>query len=338
MLKMLRGRWNNALIWLVVFFMVGLVLHFRGDLGGLRNFLTVVSEGRGAGIPSGNPYKAPEPYHVASDIQVLPEEKAEPVEEANAVEYEKPAAENGAGDKSQTDLERALNLRDFALPAIRKTDQIVRRTGYTLRYQEPHEQADWVAYLLTDKMISGDQKRENVFMPDPVVKTGSALTTDYTRSGYDRGHLAPAADFRSSYQLMKETFYMSNISPQNREFNAGRWNDLEKMVRVWAARYKKIYVVTGPVLEPDLPKIGRINKVSVPRYYYKVILYVKAPYVKGIAFLMPNENTTRPLSDFVVPIDKIEQLTGIDFFPALPDNIEKKVEAVSNPADWPRFR
>lgn len=332
MSKMLRGRWNNTLILLCVFFIVGFYLHFNGNLGELSNFFNTVVEGK-PGTTTTNPYKAPEPYSVASDVRVVSDARTN-----EQLENEVPDAEEEViVDQNQSALERALNQRDFALPAIRKNDQIVRRVGYTLRYQEPHEQSDWVAYQLTDKMVAGNQKRENVFMPDPVVKTGTAVTADYTRSGYDRGHLAPAADFRGNFQLMKETFYMSNISPQDRAFNAGKWNDLEKMVRVWATRYKKIYVVTGPVLEPDLPKIGRVNKVSVPRYFYKIVLYAKPPYVKGIAFLMPNENTTRPLSDFVVPIDKVEQLTGIDFFPALPDDIEKKVEAQSNAKDWPRF-
>lgn len=330
MSKMLRGRWNNTLILLTVFFIIGFYLHFKGNLGDLRDFLSTVAEGKADTHTTTNPYKAPEPYSVASDVRVVSEVATSSVEEEAE---EEPIATN----QNLTALERVINQRDFALPAIGKTDQIVRRLGYTLRYQEPHEQSDWVAYVLTDQMVAGNQKRENVFMPDPVVKTGSAVTSDYTRSGYDRGHLAPAADFRGNYQLMKETFYMSNISPQNREFNAGKWSDLEKMVRAWATRYKKIYVVTGPVLEPGLPKIGRVNKVSVPKYFYKVILYAKPPHVKGIAFLMPNENTTRPLSDFVVPIDKVEKMTGINFFPALPDDIEKKVEAVSNPKDWPRL-
>lgn len=330
---MFRGRWNNTLLLLTIFFIIGFFLHFKGDLGQFKDFLGNVSEGKSTSSSQSNPYKAPEPYSTATDVRVVSERTP-------SVEAEEPVVtEPEQTDHSnQTSLERALNLRDFALPSIGKTDQIVRRVGYTLRYQEAYEQSDWVAYPLTDKMVAGNQKRENVFMPDPVVKTGTAVTSDYTRSGYDRGHMAPAADFRGNYQLMKETFYMSNISPQNREFNAGRWSDLEKMVRAWATRYKKIYVVTGPVLEPGLPQIGRINKVAVPRYFYKVILYAKPPYVKGIAFLMPNENTTRPLSDFVVPIDQIEKLTGIDFFPLLPDDIEKKVEAVANPSDWPRFK
>jgi len=109
------------------------------------------------------------------------------------------------------------------------------------------------------------------------------------------------------------------------------------MIKRWANKYKKIYVVTGPVLEPGLPTIGRLNKVAVPRQFYKVVLYVNPPYVKGIAFLMNNEPSNAPLTAFVVSIDQVERLTGVDFFPRLPDTIEKRVEAKSTAGEWYRL-
>lgn len=335
---MSRGRWNNTVLWLGLFFVVGLYLHFKGDLSELQTFVGNVSEGR-PHVTSTNPYKAPEPDNEASDTKVITA-PVEVVEESEASDSPKEATQTSTKTTATggVSLERALAQRDFALPAIKKTDQIVRRVGYVLSYNEAHEQANWVAYPLTAEMVAGNQKRENVFMPDPVVSTGSAVTSDYTNSGYDRGHLAPAADFRANFQLMKETFYMSNISPQNRQFNGGKWSELEQLVRAWATRYKQIYVVTGPVLEPGLPKIGRVNKVSVPKQFYKIVLYAEPPHVKGIAFLMPNEPIKNELSHYVVPIDQVEKLTGIDFYPALPDDIEKKVEAKSNPKEWPRLK
>ncbi len=192
--------------------------------------------------------------------------------------------------------------------------------------------------MLRGSQLRGVEERENEFMPGPVVKTGTAVTADYTRSGYDRGHMAPAADFKNSYQVMKETFYMSNICPQVPQFNRGIWLELEKMVRAWAYKYDRVFVVTGPVLTEGLPTIGRLNKVAVPRQFYKVVLYVNPPYVKGIAFLMNNEPSDKPLSSFVVSIDRVESLTGIDFFPGLPDPIEKQTEARSNPGEWYRLK
>ncbi len=237
-------------------------------------------------------------------------------------------------------IDEILGRKDFVFPANAGPDklQLVEHTGFSLGYNERYEQASWVAYPLVREQVSGQGARDRFFNPDPKVKTGSALFSDYTRSGYDRGHLAPAADFKHSYEQMRETFYMSNISPQDREFNAGIWNDLEKLVRAWAYRYEKIYVVTGPVLKPGLKTIGKVNKVAVPEQFYKVVLYAEPPHIKGIAFLLRNEPASMPLSKAVVSIDSVESLTGIDFFPLLPDDIEDRVEMKSNPGEWFRLK
>lgn len=236
------------------------------------------------------------------------------------------------------DLERIIKRRDFFLPAFSKKDQLVRREGYTLNYKEQYEQANWVAYVLKGDQVRGEEARTDEFLNDPAVKSGSALSTDYTRSGYDRGHLAPAGDFRYSYQLMQETFYMSNISPMKAEFNRKGWGDLEKLVRVWAVKYGQVFVVTGPVLENGLSTIGKFNRIAVPREFYKVILYVKPPYIKGVAFVMPNQFIENKLSSYVVSIDEVEKKTGIDFYPMLPDSIENKVEQQSRVSEWYRLR
>ena len=163
--------------------------------------------------------------------------------------------------------------------------------------------------------------------PTQVLRNGTAVASDYTRSGYDRGHLAPAADFKFSQRMMRETFFMSNITPQVPEFNRGIWKELEDQVRDWAIRDKGIYVVTGPVLKPGLPTIGKNTEVSVPEKFYKVILYCNKPNIRMIGFLLNNEGSDRPLQDFVVPVDLIEQLTGIDFFSKIPDELERKLES-----------
>lgn len=302
---------------------------------------TIKSTFTAEGTPSQNPYRAPEPSAAPAMADTLASDRGTRAPQPSPTRKPTPVPKSTSPQKdekvSDAELTRIVNQRDFFLPAIGSNDQLVRRIGYTLKYAEKYEQAAWVAYVLEAGQIAGGEVRENQFMPDPVVKSGSAVSTDYTSSGYDRGHLAPAADFKNSYQVMKETFYMSNISPQAPQFNRGIWLELEKMVRVWAYKYERIYVVTGPVLEPGLPTIGRINKVAVPRQFYKVVLYVKPPHVKGIGFLMNNEPSKAPLSSFVVPIDRIEKLTGIDFFPRLPDSIEQKVEAKSNPREWYRL-
>jgi len=216
------------------------------------------------------------------------------------------------------------------IPVVKSTDEIVQHTGYTLSYNEEHEQANWVAYVLTaDETNSANNPRTNKFLEDPLVTTKSASTIDYENSGYDRGHLAPAEDMAWSATSEKESFYYSNMSPQVPAFNRGVWKRLEELIRYWSTVYDSIYIVTGPVLKENLPTIGP-DKVSVPEYYYKVILEYNSKGTKGIGFVLKNEASAATLKSFAVSIDSVEHLTGIDFFPKLPDDQENKIEA--NPA------
>ena len=216
-------------------------------------------------------------------------------------------------------------IQHLEFPAIKQTDVIIRHLGYTLSYNEKHEQANWVAYELTAAKTRKTVNRSNDFKPDNAVKTGSTTNEDYQGSGYDRGHLAPAADMEWSEQAMEESFYYSNMSPQVPGFNRGIWKKLEEQVRQWAIDNQDIYVVTGPVLENNLSTIGP-DKVSVPRYYYKVILDYTEPELKGIGFILPNASSTLALQNFAVTIDSVEHLTGINFFPALPNKQEQAIE------------
>lgn len=203
----------------------------------------------------------------------------------------------------------------------------MKHTAYTLKYDEQYEQADWVAYSLTASQALLHQKRSNKFVEDPFVPTGSAMNADYSKSGFDRGHLAPAADMGRSATTMKESFYYSNMSPQLPSFNRGIWKHLEALVHNWAIDYDSIIVVTGPVLGKGLETIGP-DKVAVPRYYYKVILDAHSRPMKGIAFLLPNaSSSSESLQSYVVTIDYVEKMTGIDFFPALPDKEEDELES-----------
>lgn len=220
-----------------------------------------------------------------------------------------------------------------ALPAYGSRRDVIPHLGYTLRYSERHEQAEWVAYLLTAGRLEKDLPRKGTFRPDPKVRTGSATPGDYRRSGYDRGHLAPAADMKWSERAMSESFYMSNMSPQVPEFNRGIWNALEERGRDWARESQSLYIVTGPVLGDGLPEIGG-NGVSVPRYFYKVLLDYHDPGYKAIGFIIPNTGDTDSLAAYMVTVDSVESLTGIDFFPSLPDPLEKTLERSVHPGDW----
>jgi len=212
------------------------------------------------------------------------------------------------------------------------TNQIIEHTYFILSYSERNEQAEWVAYELTKSRVYGEVSRTDNFREDPLVKTGSATLNDYKGSGYDRGHLAPAGDMKFSKTAMSESFYMSNMSPQIPGFNRGIWKKLEGQVRIWAVENEHIYIVTGGILSSKIGSIG--NSVTIPKYYYKVILDYKEPGIKAIALILPNEKGTKQLDEYVVTIDRVENLTGIDFFPALPDDLENKLEADSDPSKW----
>ncbi len=213
------------------------------------------------------------------------------------------------------------------------TNQVVKHTYYTLSYSEKYEQAEWVAYELTDEMVKGQTERTDNFREDPLVLTGSATLEDYKGSGYDRGHLCPAGDMKINQTAMSESFYLSNMSPQKPDFNRGIWEKLESQVRKWAIENKHLYIITGGVLKGDLPTIG-VNKVGVPKYYYKVVLDYTEPEIKEIGFILPNEKSIKQLYEYVISVDSIENLTGIDFFPALPDDIEEELESAVDANKW----
>ena len=202
----------------------------------------------------------------------------------------------------------------FFLPSS-TTGQIVHHNYYSLSYNEKYEQAEWVSYVLTKESLKLENvKRRDRFDPDIKVKSRSAIYHDYTSSGYTRGHLAPAADMAFNEEAMKESFLMSNISPQKKEFNNGIWNELEQNTRNWAWDNGKVYIATGPVLNKKIRKFIGKNNVGVPLQFYKIILDAEGTERKAIGFLLPNELSIEPLYNYVVTIDSIETLTGIDFF------------------------
>lgn len=213
--------------------------------------------------------------------------------------------------------------------------EIIKHTAFTLSYIEKFEQPEWVAYKLTRDMLMGSAKRTNKFTADTLVPTGSATAKDYEKSGYDKGHLCPAADMKSSALLMRECFCMSNMSPQEPSFNRGIWSKLEDLVRAWAMQDSLLYIATGPVFKDSMKYIGKKNRVAVPWGFYKVILdYRKGRWNKAIGFILPNSGTSDSLIHFTASVDSVEKVTGIDFFPDLPDIIERSLESSYDLTDW----
>ncbi|MFD2551847.1 DNA/RNA non-specific endonuclease [Bizionia sediminis] len=220
----------------------------------------------------------------------------------------------------------------FLMPTS-TTGLVVHHTGYSLSYNEAHEQAEWVAYNLKKEHLSKTTFKRPFFEIDKAVKTGAASWRNYKNSGYNKGHLCPAADRRFSKAAHDETFLTSNITPQLQAFNAGIWNLLEQKTRYWAHTYHDVFVVTGGILSADLKTIGP-EQVSVPAFFYKVVFDYNGTKPKIIAFLIPHKQTGKPLESFVVSVDYLEVLTGIDFFPNLDDDLETALEASTAYDKW----
>jgi len=192
---------------------------------------------------------------------------------------------------------------------------IYSKPNFTLSYVEKYELPEFVAYRLTVDMMNQKKfPRDQDFDPDPAIKENSAHYHDYKNSGYRRGHLVPSADMAWDKQSMNATFLLSNVAPMREEFNDGPWLELEHNVRDWSRKYKNIMVVAGPVFRDSLSTIGS-NDVLVPRYYYKAVfkVEVKRPEVIGFLFDQTLSNNAR-LENFIVPIDSIEKVTGLDLF------------------------
>ena len=214
-----------------------------------------------------------------------------------------------------------------------KNDIITNHSYYSLSYSEKHEQAEWVMYSLKGSFLDPSISRTNNFRVDPKIKTKSAELNDYRGSGFDRGHLAPAADMKYSELSMSESFYLSNISPQKPNFNRQIWRNIEAQFRSWGHEYGEILIITGPVLEGEfLGKIGS-NNVTVPKFFYKVGIDPKN-LKRNIAILIENEESTENIKNFVITIDSLESLTGIDFFHNLDDDLEDRIESSTHNELW----
>lgn len=224
--------------------------------------------------------------------------------------------------------------QNINLLPVSKSNQIITHKYITLSYVEKCEQPDWVFYMVCKTHFASEIERTNKFISDPLVKTKSALPSDYTKSGYDKGHLCPAADMSFNDTAMKECFYMSNMSPQLPGFNRGIWKELETKVREWAKEKDTLYIVTGPILTEFSDTIGTTNKIPVPKYFYKIIFKYNGTNSSAIAFIIPNTSSDKPLSTYVTTIDEVEKQTHIDFFSAIPDEIENTIERQLNQTNW----
>lgn len=212
------------------------------------------------------------------------------------------------------------------------SERILHRQTFTVSFNASRNVPNWVAWELTPEKLVERESRSNKFLPDPDLSESQAVTTqDYSGSGWDRGHMCPAADNRWHWRAMQESFYMTNICPQHHELNRGDWRELEEACRRWAEETGSIYICCGPIFYSRGPHraIGREHRIDVPDAFFKVVLCSASQPPHGIGFLYKNTAGNHPLDSYVNTIDQVERITGIDFFPALPDEIENKVESVA---------
>ena len=225
--------------------------------------------------------------------------------------------------------EAVISVQNLEIPAKLKdrSEKILKRSNYTVSYNRNWNLPNWVAWELNKDETRGKNNRNEEFTSDPdLPKDNQVESWDYSGSGYDRGHMCPAGDNHFDAKAMNESFYMSNICPQDHELNKGKWNDLEIACRRWANRYGELYIVCGPIIDKRNGKrIGKEHEVIVPEKFFKVVLITSTKPVRAIGYIFENNSSERPYK--VHTVDEIEKITGMDFFPNLPDNIEDMVES-----------
>lgn len=237
-------------------------------------------------------------------------------------------------EKLISDASVLLEIPRFVEPM---NEQILKKTGYTLSYNNQTKCANWVAWHLTKEHSDGEWSRKGIpYMEDFDAMEPRQETQDwkYNPKGYDHGHMCPAGDNKWSKEAMEDSFYLTNMCPQNRSLNGGDWKDLEEKCREWAYHYGSVYITCGPIFSNGMNEtMGGNKEIWVPDSFYKVVLCMtNTP--KCIGFIYPNSGKHHQMSFYACSVDQVEQATGIDFFYSLPDEIEEKIESSFNFLDW----
>lgn len=248
--------------------------------------------------------------------------------------YHSPTTEANDSDRKaagDSDAKHIDNLDHVEMPEAVESREY-EYEGFRLSFNHHNRTPNWVAWELLATETNGEARRHNKFWQDMDVE-GCPTTNDYRGSGYDRGHMCPAADQKWSQKAMDDCFVMANMCPQDHALNSGAWNTLENKERTWAVRDSALVIVAGPIYsKDDVKTIG--GGVLVPGAFFKAIL---APYQerpRAIAFVFPNMSAPGNMQNYVMTVDDLEQLTGYDFFASLPDSIENEVESVASFREW----
>lgn len=195
---------------------------------------------------------------------------------------------------------------------------------YTLCYEPEHRQSSWAKHELTLEKINGSQKRTNDYRADLAIED-AVTENDYRGSGFDRGHLVPAADMKLNREMMSATFLMTNMSPQRSSFNSGVWARVESQIRKNVRAWGDAHVITAPWLTQGMDQIS--SGVSVPTAYYKIAYFPHANVMKAYWLENRGVSSSVSLDEFLISVDEIEVRTGFDFFSELPDDVEDSLES-----------
>ncbi len=232
----------------------------------------------------------------------------------------------------------SLQGKTLSLPLCegRGSTILVEHEGFTLLFDTRTMCPLWVAWELTADETRGRVTRQGVdFKADESVPEQYQVEMwDYNGGQYGRGHMCPAGDMKWSKEAMQDCHYMTNICPQNAELNKVWWEHLERACRQWARQDGAVQIVCGPVFSDNPKRFGKKHKVAVPKGFYKVVLSLKEGREKALGFYYTNDDAPQPMEDAVRSVDDIEQLTGIDFFSSLPDELENRLEAMTDLRAW----
>lgn len=225
-------------------------------------------------------------------------------------------------------------------PAVSDDAQVFVHTGYATLYNRETMIPDWVAWELTADEVNPPEKvrGEELFRFDPNTKgKRTAYREDYRNNdGWQRGHMAPKADMRWSTEAYEESFYMSNICPQNGTLNSGDWANTESLARRMATRYGSVYVVCGPIIGTNRYGTLGEHKVVIPDAFFKAMLLKANGRWQSIAMVLPNEPTHHEPDYYWCTVNELESLIVMDLFPGLDDAIEETVEGTINKSIWSR--
>ena len=282
------------------------------------------------GVVIGKCNSESEDYQTDDEIVLLADSQSD--EKKVEIIKEEPSSVSDIKEEEQNEEK----LPDKEIPVITPSSlpvQILVRKAFILSYNKLTKCPNWVAWHLTSDHINGPIGRSNAFYEDEEVPAPRATNEDYKGSGWSRGHMCPAGDNKWDEEAMNQSFCLTNVCPQDASLNSGLWNSIEIDCRNWAKRFQDIYIICGPVFYKQEHELIGINKVCVPEAFFKVVLCLNGK-PKGMGFVVKNNAGTKKKDLYFNSIDQVERITGLDFFPALPDSIENAVEAHANIDDW----